>query len=169
MIRKARETLANHFRGIKLHDDAMMVGGTIRDILLGRTPKDIDIATPKTAELVQGFVDKGFTHVLLDEQRDIHRMVGNGVHIDITPLHHDHIHDLIGRDFTINSIGLVISTEEILDPQGGMKDLSKGLVRALSEDRFLEDPLRLIRAFRIAALRASAALKLTVVWWLRNK
>ncbi|NLI40536.1 MAG: HD domain-containing protein [Caldisericales bacterium] len=151
MIRKARETLANHFRGIKLHDDAMMVGGTIRDILLGRTPKDIDIATPKTAELVQGFVDKGFTHVLLDEQRDIHRMVGNGVHIDITPLHHDHIHDLIGRDFTINAIGLVISTEEVLDPQGGMKDLSKGLVRALSEDRFLEDPLRLIRAFRIAA------------------
>lgn len=151
LIKKAGEVLKNHFAGISLHSDAMMVGGTVRDILLGRTPKDIDIATPDTASLVEAFSNSGFTHVVLDDERDIHRMVGKGVHIDITPLRDGQINDLFSRDFTINSIGLVIQKMEVLDPQGGIKDLSKGIVRALSENRFLEDPLRLIRAFRIAA------------------
>ncbi len=151
LIKKSKEVIAAHFKGVTLHEDAMMVGGTIRDILLGRTPKDIDIATPCTMTLVEGFIEQGFTHVLLDMERDIHRMVKDDVHIDITPLRDGHISDLLSRDFTVNSIGLIIRSNEVLDPQGGIKDLSKGLVRALSQERFLEDPLRLIRAFRIAA------------------
>lgn len=151
LIRKAKETIQTHFAGVALHPEAMMVGGTIRDILLGRTPKDIDIATPNPAKLVADLVKAGFTHVLLDEARDIHRMVKEDAHIDITPLNENHINDLLSRDFTVNSIGLILRNNELLDPQGGVKDLSKGLVRALSQDRFIEDPLRLIRAFRIAA------------------
>lgn len=151
LIRKAKETIQTHFAGVALHPEAMMVGGTIRDILLGRTPKDIDIATPNPAKLVADLVKVGYTHVLLDETRDIHRMVKEDAHIDITPLNENHINDLLSRDFTINSIGLILRNNDLLDPQGGVKDLSKGLVRALSQDRFIEDPLRLIRAFRIAA------------------
>lgn len=151
LIRKAKETVQTHFAGVALHPEAMMVGGTIRDILLGRTPKDIDIATPNPAKLVADLTKTGYTHVLLDEARDIHRMVKTDAHIDITPLNENHINDLLSRDFTVNSIGLILRNNEVLDPQGGMKDLSKGLVRALSQDRFIEDPLRLIRAFRIAA------------------
>lgn len=151
LIRKAKETIQTHFAGVALHPEAMMVGGTIRDILLGRTPKDIDIATPNPAKLVADLVKTGYTHVLLDETRDIHRMVKEDAHIDITPLNENHINDLLSRDFTINSIGLILRNNDLLDPQGGVKDLSKGLVRALSQDRFIEDPLRLIRAFRIAA------------------
>ncbi|MBP7733156.1 MAG: HD domain-containing protein [Caldisericia bacterium] len=151
LIRKAKETIQTHFAGVALHPEAMMVGGTIRDILLGRTPKDIDIATPNPAKLVADLVKAGYTHVLLDETRDIHRMVKDDAHIDITPLNENHINDLLSRDFTINSIGLILRNNDLLDPQGGVKDLSKGLVRALSQDRFIEDPLRLIRAFRIAA------------------
>lgn len=151
LIRKAKETIQTHFAGVALHPEAMMVGGTIRDILLGRTPKDIDIATPNPAKLVADLVKTGYTHVLLDETRDIHRMVKDDAHIDITPLNENHINDLLSRDFTINSIGLILRNNDLLDPQGGVKDLSKGLVRALSQDRFIEDPLRLIRAFRIAA------------------
>lgn len=151
LIRKAKETIQTHFAGVALHPEAMMVGGTIRDILLGRTPKDIDIATPNPAKLVADLVKTGYTHVLLDETRDMHRMVKDDAHIDITPLNENHINDLLSRDFTINSIGLILRNNDLLDPQGGVKDLSKGLVRALSQDRFIEDPLRLIRAFRIAA------------------
>ena len=151
LVRKAKETIQTHFAGVALHPEAMMVGGTIRDILLGRTPKDIDIATPNPAKLVADLVKVNYTHVLLDEARDIHRMVKEDAHIDITPLNENHINDLLSRDFTINSIGLILRNNDLLDPQGGVKDLSKGLVRALSQDRFIEDPLRLIRAFRIAA------------------
>jgi len=151
LIRKSKAVMDRYFIGITLDPEAMIVGGTIRDILLGRTPKDIDIATPDVSNLVESFESKGYTHVILDERRNIHRMVKEDVKIDVTPLNDGYINDLLSRDFTINSIGIVIKDWEVLDPQGGLKDLSKGLVRALSQERFIEDPLRLIRAFRIAA------------------
>ncbi|MEZ4812219.1 MAG: HD domain-containing protein [Caldisericia bacterium] len=151
LIKKAKEVLRSVVGDIRIHPDSMIVGGTVRDILLGRTPKDIDIATPETTELVRILTEKGFTHVLLDEDRDIHRMVINGTHVDITPLKEGNITDLLTRDFTINAIGIVIKTWQVLDPQKGLPDLSKGLIRTLNEERFINDPLRMIRAFRIAA------------------
>jgi putative nucleotidyltransferase with HDIG domain len=151
LIKKAKSVLESVVGSLKLHHESMIVGGTVRDILLGRTPKDIDIATPDTAGLVKLLEGKGFTHVILDEERDIHRMVKNGTHVDVTPLNEGNITDLLTRDFTINAIGIVIKTWQILDPQKGIPDLSKGLIRALNEERFTKDPLRMIRAFRIAA------------------
>ncbi|HOO97055.1 MAG TPA: HD domain-containing protein [Caldisericia bacterium] len=151
LIKKAKSVLKTLLKGIPLHYESMMVGGTVRDILLGRTPRDIDIATPDTSELIQTLKSQGFTHVILDLERDIHRMVKGRVHVDITPLKEGNITDLLTRDFTINSIGIVIKTWEVLDPQKGIPDLSKGLVRCRSEERFIKDPLRLIRAFRLGA------------------
>lgn len=151
LISKAKDVLVDIIGDVPLHPESMMVGGTIRDIMLGRTPQDIDIATPDTSGFVGVLSDKGFTHVLLDSERDIHRMVKKDTHVDITPLNERAEIDLLTRDFAINAIGIVIRTWQVLDPQRGIPDLSKGIVRALNEERFINDPLRMIRAFRLAA------------------
>ena len=138
MIRKAKETIQTHFAGVALHPEAMMVGGTIRDILLGRTPKDIDIATPNPAKLVADLVKTGYTHVLLDEtvtSTEWSKKTPISILLLLTRII---LIDLLSRDFTINSIGLIPRNNDLLDPQGGVKDLSKGLVRAFPKTGLLK-------------------------------
>ncbi len=151
LISKAKHVLLDIVGDVPLHPDSMMVGGTIRDIMLGRTPQDIDITTPDTTGFVEELSNKGFTHVLMDSDRDIHRMVKEGTHVDITLLKERAEIDLLTRDFAINSIGIIIKNWKIIDPQRGIPDLSKGIIRTLNEERFINDPLRMIRAFRLAA------------------
>ncbi|MGA9350729.1 MAG: HD domain-containing protein [Anaerolineae bacterium] len=141
---------------------AYLVGGCVRDWLLGCSSHDIDFAVAGDAvELARRVADReGGAFVLLDQERCTARVVTRGedgqrLFIDFARLQGDDIiTDLSKRDFTVNAIAVAVEADtgsRIIDPYSGQRDLQLGLVRAVSEMAFLDDPLRTLRAVRLAA------------------
>jgi putative nucleotidyltransferase with HDIG domain len=92
--------------------------------------------------------------VPLDWDFGIHRVVfDNGINIDLAnALEHDLQIDLGRRDLTVNAMALDLKTGDLIDPFHGKADLETGKVRMVSEFNLLDDPLRMLRVFRIAAM-----------------
>jgi tRNA nucleotidyltransferase/poly(A) polymerase len=161
-------------REILSGEDAWIVGGAVRDALLLRPVLDIDVACADPRDAAHRFARRfGGAAFPLSERHGAWRVVAEGVDetVDFTPLTDGIDADLASRDFTFNAIAEDVSTGDPYDPYDGRADLRAGVIRALSERVFLDDPLRLLRAvrfedelgFRIdkrteALLRASAAL-----------
>jgi len=138
-----------------------LVGGVVRDRILGRgIGRDIDIAVDGSGLAIARKVADicGGAFVPMDEDLDVGRVVLKDelvgkITIDISALRGSSIEeDLSIRDFTINAIGESLSSEgELIDPVGGMEDLRAGILRACYERAFLDDPVRIPRAFRFHA------------------
>ena len=139
---------------------AYLVGGAVRDAILGRNRNeldfklDLDFILPSEAVNVARKIAKyhqaGF--VLLDEQRQIARVVFPNATVDIAQQEGNSLEtDLHRRDFTINAIAYNIHTQEIRDPLHGGADLEKGILRMISPANLEDDPLRLMRGYRQAA------------------
>ncbi len=136
-----------------------LVGGTLRDRLLGRAIHDIDLAVDGDGLVVARDLANAFggSYYPLDEQRATGRALLDDwqekLVIDIARLRApDIVSDLADRDFTINALAApVANPEQLLDPFGGRADLQAGRVRFLSEDSLRNDPLRMLRAIRLAA------------------
>ena len=141
----------------QLPDGAILVGGAVRDALLNRLPPcpDLDLVIPgevlTTVERLAG--DHGGVCVLLDEQRDMARLVLKGWTIDFARLEgHDITEDLFRRDFKLNAIALSLSEpQQLFDPTKGVQDLQNGVISAIRESNLRDDPLRLLRALRLMA------------------
>lgn len=146
-----------------------VVGGAVRDALLGKSPKDWDLATDAKPEEVERMMANaglrtiptgkafGVINVFTDE--DEHEVAtfrkdsstGDGRRpdsVEFTTIDQD----VKRRDLTINALFFDIDTNEIVDLVGGISDLKKGIVRTVGkpEDRFEEDRLRILRAIRFA-------------------
>lgn len=140
--------------------DAFLVGGCIRDSLLGMENNDLDFALSGACEeLPRSFAAQiNGTFFWLDEERQQGRVVekrmdGMSVY-DFAPLCGASIKDdLRHRDFTINAIAIPLfgGRKGLIDPLHGCDDLCNGLIRACSAVAFDDDPLRLLRAIRLAA------------------
>lgn len=148
---------------------AYIVGGFIRDTLLGRDTADIDIAikadtmetASRLAELLSG------KYFLLDEVNSIARIILKGKNIfnstnqriiDIASFKGNIEADLKRRDFTVNAMALdlasIIKADQnvkLIDPFDGQTDLEQGVLRVVTETALEEDPIRLLRAIRLAA------------------
>ena len=149
---------------------AWLVGGCVRDLVLGREPKDYDISTdavpPRLIELFPGadLVGAQFGVVLIDGVevatfRSDHSY-RDGRHPDSVVFEKDPKEDVLRRDFTINALlldpsstGLLTGAGAVVDYVGGLDDLRNGIIRAIGdpERRFQEDHLRMLRAIRFAA------------------
>jgi len=155
-----------------------LVGGCVRDLLLGKEPKDWDITTIATPEQIISLFPKTFYEneygtvgVVNEEESDERLRV-----VEVTPYriesgysdrrHPDKVEwgssveeDLARRDFTMNAVVLKINYElgitnyELVDPFGGIEDIKKKLIRTVGkpEERFNEDALRMLRALRLSA------------------
>jgi poly(A) polymerase len=136
--------------------DAWIVGGAVRDAALGRHVVDVDLAVaqdPARAARAMGEVGGGpaFT---LSEEFGTWRVLGPDWHIDVTEVRGGSIEaDLALRDFTINSVAVPLADQAAapVDPTGGLADLDAKLLRATSERSFTDDPLRVLRAARLAS------------------
>lgn len=144
---------------------AWLVGGFLRDALIGRPTSDVDMAVQGDAKALA----VRFAHALgssvfpLDEERGTYRVVLNSpkgkIDFDFSRLQgKDILPDLHRRDFTINAMALPLPDwggahwrTNLIDPTGGMADLKARQVRRVSTAGFREDPVRLIRAFRFSA------------------
>lgn len=132
-----------------------VIGGSIRDLLLGRTPIDYDIAvTGNPEKFAKKIIAESSGHLVRIGKpgQMVFRVISGGTIFDITPLSGLSIEDdLEKRDFTINAIAYDLFSGKIIDRFGGVQDLSSRKVRMVSKDIFKKDPVRLVRAYRIAA------------------
>jgi poly(A) polymerase len=154
--------------------DAWLVGGCVRDWLLHRDMKDLDLIVPLGAiPLARAVADAfGGSFFVLDHERDVARVIvrdteGRTLEVDVAGLRAKQlVSDLGLRDFTVNAMALHIDhtsfpmdglpagcgiIAEVIDPFGGCSDLTQELIRAVTEGAFLDDPLRMLRAVRQAA------------------
>jgi poly(A) polymerase len=159
---------------------AYLVGGSVRDLLLGRTPKDFDIGTSAHPYQVKRLfrncwiIGRRFrlAHVKFGpktiEVATFRRQVPagseaeppreHGAEHDHQPAHHDNTfgtpeEDAFRRDFTVNALFYDIATFSIIDYTGGLEDLERRLIRCIGEpaERFQEDPVRMLRAIVLSA------------------
>lgn len=132
--------------------DIYLVGGYTRDLLTGRSSPDRDYVVQGPMEGLAREVAgaSGGRYVKLGHE-GLHRVVlKGGVSLDFTPLRSDIERDLSLRDFTINSIAWS-PRKGWIDPQGGKDDLQHGVIRMVSAQNLELDPLRILRAYRMAA------------------
>lgn len=139
-----------------LPQTAHLVGGSVRDSLLGRHSDylDLDFVMPEgvveTARTIARHYQAGF--VLLDAERQIARVVFPQGTVDFAQQVGDSLEaDLHRRDFTVNAIAYNPHTAKFIDPLQGCVDLQKRLIRMVSAENLQEDPLRLLRAYRQSA------------------
>lgn len=134
-----------------------LVGGAVRDALLGRlAPQpDIDVVVPGGAiPLCRSLARRlGGSAVVLDQERDIARLVLQGWCFDLAAREGDCLSvDLQRRDYSVNAIALPLAPgAPLLDPTGGLASLQRRELVAISEANLLSDPLRLLRGLRLAS------------------
>src|SRR5215210_3114831 len=131
--------------------EAYVVGGAVRDELLGRPVVDVDVATPdpEVAARIYAGLSKGALFPLSERHGAWRVAFEDGTTVDFTPLRGGLEDDLRTRDFTINAIAAPVAGGERIDPLEGVPDLEARTLRAVSETIFEDDPLRLLRAVRL--------------------
>ena len=144
----------------RVEGEAFLVGGCIRDGLLGRPVIDVDLVVDGDAlSCARAFARsvRG-AFVVLDAEEEVARVViRRRLTFDFSPMKGGSLeNDLARRDFTINAVacritGALAGTPVLIDPQGGVDDLQRRRVTAVTKQAFDDDPLRLLRAFRFAA------------------
>lgn len=142
-----------------------LVGGAVRDALLGKLSHDIDFVMPANAiKLAFRVADAlGVPAYALDKERDVGRVIlpESHTYLDFTCYRGPDLQaDLVDRDFTINAIALPFAaqtTASLIDPTGGLADLQAGVIRAIHGRSLADDPVRTLRGLRLA-LRLNFAL-----------
>lgn len=136
--------------------DAWIVGGAVRDAVLGQEVVDLDLAVAGDP----GRAAKAVAREIGEHAFELSAEFGTWRvasatrvwQVDVTVLRGDGIEaDLAGRDFTIGAVAVPLAGGEPLDPFGGLADLAARRLRAGGENSFAADPLRLLRAARLAA------------------
>ncbi|MGB9466738.1 MAG: CCA tRNA nucleotidyltransferase [Candidatus Acidiferrum sp.] len=146
---------------------ALLVGGCVRDLLLGREPADFDVTTDATPERVMELFPES---IAVGAQFGVVLVPCDGLKVEVATFrsdvgysdgrHPDRViysktpeEDVQRRDFTINGLLMRHDTGEVLDFVSGQADLKSGVIRAIGEAdrRFTEDKLRMMRAIRFAA------------------
>jgi tRNA nucleotidyltransferase (CCA-adding enzyme) len=141
-----------------------LVGGAVRDLLLGRERADLDVVVEGDAAALAGRLG-GDT--VSHERFGTAKMTLDGVELDLASARAESYprpgalpevrlagleQDLARRDFTINAMAVPLHREpELIDPRGGQEDLERGIIRVLHPSSFVDDPTRALRAARYAA------------------
>jgi len=150
--------------------EAYLVGGAVRDLLFGIKPKDFDVVTNATPDQIHHLFKRSrligrrfkLVHVIYgreiievstyrSQQKEILQADGSIVKDDN---HYGTIEeDAVRRDFTINAMFYSPSNHKLVDFHDGLDDLNRGIIRIIgnAEQRYQEDPIRILRAFRVCA------------------
>lgn len=153
---RAAELPQAAIRALGGEEAVWIAGGAVRDAALGRPVADLDLAVAGDP----GRVAKALARELGEHAFELSAEFGTwrvvapsrGWQVDITVLRGDSIEaDLALRDFTVGAAAVPLAAGEVLDPYDGLVDLERGVLRAVGPSSFVDDPLRLLRAARLAA------------------
>ena len=134
-------------------EGAWLVGGSVRDLLMGRPVTDIDLVVDGDPGRAARALARrrGGSPFPLSERHGAWRVVNGGPTVDVAGCRGGSIADDLGqRDFTINAIAMPLDGGDAIDPYGGRDDLRAERIRLVSAQVFDDDPLRLLRLGRIA-------------------
>lgn len=151
-----KELLISFLRKFKARKDLYIVGGAVRDFLIGKKIIDLDIAVGEEVEKLVFFAKDylGYHFVPLAPELGIYRIAKRKNTIDFTYFRGKTIEeDLSARDFTFNAIAIPVSslfedTLKLIDPFQGYKDLINKTIKIIDEKNIFEDPLRILRGYR---------------------
>ncbi|NWG34355.1 MAG: HD domain-containing protein [Chloroflexi bacterium] len=151
--------LLNEIRDLLPQTDIHLVGGAVRDMLLNRLSRDLDFVLPSkaiaSARKVANALQADF--LILDKERDTARVIftdadGTRIFLDFASWRGNSLEeDLRKRDFTLNAIAFDLQAQALHDPLNGASDLRAKLLRACSPTSLADDPVRILRAVRLAA------------------
>ncbi len=146
-----RDELVRRFpRLTSLPPECFVVGGAVRDLLLDIEPADIDIACDDPRRCAES-ISRRVIRLGTGEHLSAWRVVdGDRVYDFAETLDHDIGADLARRDFTVNAMAVSLRDGALLDPHGGRDDLHARVVRMISAENFDDDPLRCLKAVRMA-------------------
>ena len=169
MVQPLSETVADLFRNHRALENLRervrtrpghwwLVGGCLRDLLLGRLARDIDIvstADPSDAARDWARAVRGHWFWLDADRRYSRVLLDSGLQVDFSPLRATPLEaDLRLRDFTINALAFPLCGEDLSgplsDPLNGCADLASGQLRCCSQDSYADDPLRMLKGIRHA-------------------
>lgn len=161
--------LAPPFPWGALPGNAVLVGGVVRDVLLGRLRDnpDVDLTVPRGAiRLCRQLASRwGGTVVVLDQARDVGRLVHGPWTVDVAAWDGATMEaDLGRRDFSLNAMAYHLGQHTFHDPCGGLEDLAQRRLRCLAAANLAADPLRVLRAYRLAAELGCAIEERTRQW-----
>ncbi|MDE0648189.1 MAG: CCA tRNA nucleotidyltransferase [Cyanobacteria bacterium MAG IRC4_bin_6] len=148
--------LSPPFPWAALPADTVLVGGVVRDALLGRLRDnpDVDLTVPRGAiHLCRQLAGRwGGTVVVLDPVRDMGRLVHGPWTVDVAAWDSSTMEaDLWRRDFSLNAMAYHLKQRTFHDPCGGLQDLARRRLRCVAAANLAADPLRVLRAYRLAA------------------
>lgn len=130
--------------------DCFLVGGYVRDALMGIRSKDMDFVVRGDVKAAAGkILSKTGGSLVEFKKAGMVRLVSGDATLDFSKLRGSIEDDLLLRDFTMNALAWG-DRRSLIDPFGGEADIKKGVIRALSESNLVQDPLRLLRAYRFA-------------------
>ena len=136
-------------------NEGYLVGGSVRDALMGKSFVDRDIAIKNAEAFARKLANKfNATFIELDPENKIYRLVLEDKinYLDISEIQGVKIEDdLSRRDFALNAIAIDLANGEIIDPYNGQADIKNKVIRHIKESNFTDDPLRILRAFRFAS------------------
>jgi len=136
-------------------ENTYLVGGYVRDFLLGKKSYDRDIVIKGAENFSKKLAEKlNATFIVLDSENQIFRLVLEDKinYLDISEMVGESINeDLLRRDFTINAIAYDIQHDKYIDTTCGLEDLKSKKIKTPKEENFKDDPLRVLRAFRFVA------------------
>jgi poly(A) polymerase len=133
-----------------------IAGGAVRDAALDREVTDLDLAVAGDPGPIAKLLGRELGEHAFELSAEFRtwRVVapGRGWQVDITALRGDSVEaDLAARDFTVGAVAVPLGGGDAIDPFEGLADLERGVLRAVGPESFAEDPLRLLRAARLAA------------------
>jgi len=136
-------------------NEGYLVGGSVRDALMGKSFVDRDIAIKNAEAFARKLSNQlSATFIELDPENKIYRLVLEDKinYLDISEIQGVKIEDdLSRRDFSMNAIAINLANGEIIDPYNGQADIKNKVIRHIKESNFTDDPLRILRAFRFAS------------------
>lgn len=155
MVESIVDRLGDVVRSCGFPVSVYLVGGSVRDLILGRMPKDLDFVVfgPVKRFAVQAAKALGGMPIYLGQTgKEVWRVVRADLEVDITPPRGPNLErDLGNRDFTVNALAWSVTEKRIVDLAGGLDDLDRRVIRMTNREVFRQDPVRLLRAFRVGA------------------
>ena len=166
-MRRELTEIARQLPDFSSSGSVYLVGGSLRDHILHRRSNDYDFAVAGNARAFAEEVAEKLGVRMIEmgkKHKALYRVVSGGKVLDFSPIQGGSIEDdLKRRDFTVDALGFNLSSESpsahqderfggIIDPVGGLHDIRLKTIRLISEHAILADPLRILRAFRLAAV-----------------
>jgi poly(A) polymerase len=166
----------NYLFNLSKSEKMFIVGGAVRDILIGKSFNDLDLVVERNAEELAKRLakDLGFTFVELSREFGVYRVANPWAVIDISLQQGETIEeDLKLRDFTINAMAIPVESlfEDriyFIDPFLGYVDLKEKRVRGIAEENIVADPLRILRGYRLFAKGYGLLERKTREWFAKH-